>query len=64
MHLLVSDLDAWWRKISSQRLGERYGIRESAAPKAEPWGLMVLYAVDPSGVLWHIAQPTREVAGA
>ena len=59
MHMLVSDLDAWWREISSLRLGERYGIREPAAPKAEPWGLTVLYVVDPSGVLWHIAQPTR-----
>jgi hypothetical protein len=56
------------QEISSLRLGERYGIGEPAAPKAEPWGLTVLHVIDPSGALWHIAQPTRmdptRVAGA
>jgi hypothetical protein len=59
MHMLVDNLDAWWSKIRSLGLGEKYGVMEPAAPKAEPWGLTVLYVVDPSGVLWHIAHPTQ-----
>ena len=27
MHLLVADVDAWWRHVESQRLAERYGVR-------------------------------------
>jgi uncharacterized glyoxalase superfamily protein PhnB len=26
------------------------------APAMQPWGLRVAYVVDPSGVLWHVAE--------
>ena len=58
MHLLVSDVQAWWRTIDALGLASKYGVKSPAPPKDEPWGLTVLYVVDPSGVLWHIAQPT------
>jgi catechol 2,3-dioxygenase-like lactoylglutathione lyase family enzyme len=56
MQLLVKDVDAWWARIAALDLAGRYGVREPAAPKLQPWGLIVAYVVDPSGVLWHIAQ--------
>ena len=27
-----------------------------SAPALQPWGLRIAYLVDPSGVLWHVAQ--------
>lgn len=55
MHLLVSDVDLWWRHLSALDLGSRYQVRAPTAPKLESWGLRVAYVVDPSGVLWHVA---------
>jgi len=56
MHLLVNNLDQWWKHISGLDLAAQYGVREPRAPKLEPWGLRVAYVFDPSGVLWHIAE--------
>jgi hypothetical protein len=55
MHMLVSDVDLWWRHIAALDLGSRYAVRPPTAPKLEPWGLRVAYIVDPAGVLWHVA---------
>ncbi|MEX3916185.1 VOC family protein [Paraburkholderia sp. BR10872] len=60
MHLLVNDVDAWWSRIDALDLAGRYGVEAPRAPKLEPWGLMVTYVFDPSGVLWHIAQMTED----
>ena len=59
MHVLVSDLDAWWRRIDSLALADRFGVPAPAPPRAEPWGLTVVYVFDPSGVLWHFAEATK-----
>lgn len=56
MQLMVDDVDAWWRHISRLELPARFGIPEPKAPALQPWGLRVAYLVDPSGVLWHIAE--------
>jgi uncharacterized glyoxalase superfamily protein PhnB len=32
---------------------------DPAAPARQPWGLVVAYVVDPSGVLWHIAEQRK-----
>ena len=58
MHMVVDDLEQWWRHIASLNLAERYGVQAPRAPKAEPWGLTVVYVFDPCGVLWHIAAVT------
>lgn len=57
VHLLVTDVDAWWKHIQTLPLTEKYGIGSPKPPRDEPWSLRVLYLQDPSGVLWHIAQP-------
>jgi uncharacterized glyoxalase superfamily protein PhnB len=56
MHLMVDDLDAWWAHIESLRLAEKFGVPAPRPPAMQSWGLRVAYVVDPSGVLWHVAQ--------
>ncbi len=56
MQLMVDDLDAWWAHISALDLPSQFGVPAPKAPAMQPWGLRITYLVDPSGVLWHIAQ--------
>jgi uncharacterized glyoxalase superfamily protein PhnB len=53
MHLLVKDVDAWWRHIESHRLAAKYGVMVQP-PEDRPWGLRDFVLVDPTGVLWRI----------
>ena len=56
MQLMVDDLDSWWDYVESLDLTSRFGVPAPKPPALQPWGLRVAYVVDPSGVLWHIAQ--------
>ena len=56
MQLMVDDLDAWWQRIDSLDLPAQFGVPAPKPPKMQPWGLCIAYVVDPSGVLWHVAQ--------
>src|SRR3954470_7900841 len=56
MQLMVDDVDAWWTHLISLDLPRKFGVPPPKAPAIQPWGLRVAYLVDPSGVLWHIAQ--------
>lgn len=56
MQLVVEDLDAWWEHITALDLSGRFGVQPPKAPAMQPWGLRIAYVVDPSGVLWHVAQ--------
>jgi uncharacterized glyoxalase superfamily protein PhnB len=47
---------AWWDHLASLDLTARYGVK-TLPPKQEDWGL-VAGVIDPSGVLWRIAQST------
>src|SRR5580704_4049742 len=60
MHVLVEDVDAWWRHIDSLALPRQFDVLPPGPPRVEPWGLTVAYVFDPSGVLWHFAQVTAE----
>lgn len=60
MHVLVEDVQAWWRHIDSLALSRQFNVPPPSPPRIEPWGLTVSYVFDPSGVLWHFAQATRE----
>lgn len=51
MHVLVTDVDQWWRHISGIDLSARYGVK-TLRPKQESWG-MVAGVVDPCGGLWR-----------
>jgi uncharacterized glyoxalase superfamily protein PhnB len=54
MQLMVDDLDAWWKE--SLELSKQFGVPSPKAPAMQSWGLRVAFVVDPSGVLWHVAQ--------
>ena len=56
MQLMVDDLDAWWAHVSSLGLPARFGVPAPKPPTVQPWGLRTAYVIDPSGVLWHVAQ--------
>ena len=56
MQLMVDDLDAWWSHIETLDLETEFGVPAPRPPEMQPWGLRVAYVVDPSGVLWHVAQ--------
>jgi uncharacterized glyoxalase superfamily protein PhnB len=55
MHMLVEELDAWWRHVETQGLASRYDVY-AEPPADRPWGLRDFVIVDPTGVLWRIAQ--------
>jgi catechol 2,3-dioxygenase-like lactoylglutathione lyase family enzyme len=56
MQLMVDDLDAWWAHIEALDLPGRFKVKAPSPPAMQPWGLRIVYVVDPSGVLWHIAE--------
>jgi len=55
MHLLVEDVDAWWRQVQAQDFIAKYGVRVEP-PAERPWGMRDFVIVDPTGVLWRIGQ--------
>lgn len=63
MHMLVEDVESWWRHVSSQRIGEKYGVRVTP-PDDRPWGIRDFTVDDPTGVLWRIGQDMENNIGA
>lgn len=61
MQLMVDDLDAWWVHIAALDLPAGYGVPAPKPPALQPWGLRIAYVVDPSGVLWHVAERRPDV---
>jgi len=55
MHLLVKDVETWWAQVQEAQLTERFGAR-LIPPQNQPWGMRDFIVIDPSGVLWRIAQ--------
>jgi catechol 2,3-dioxygenase-like lactoylglutathione lyase family enzyme len=55
MHMLVQDVEAWWQRVVSQKLSERYGVM-AQPPEDRPWGIRDFVLNDPTAVLWRIGQ--------
>ncbi|MNF73671.1 hypothetical protein D3C84_556780 [compost metagenome] len=55
MHLLVQDVESWWRMVRDSGVIERHGVR-AIPPQDQPWGMRDFILFDPSGVLWRIGQ--------
>jgi catechol 2,3-dioxygenase-like lactoylglutathione lyase family enzyme len=60
MQLMVDDLDSWWEHFSALDVTAEFAVPAPKAPAMQPWGLRVAYVVDPSGVLWHVAQRRQD----
>lgn len=59
MHLLVPDVEAWWRHVVAQDIAGTYGVRV-LPPEDRPWGIRDFCVDDPTGVLWRIGQAIEE----
>jgi catechol 2,3-dioxygenase-like lactoylglutathione lyase family enzyme len=55
LHLLVEDVDAWRAKLQELRIAEKYGIKVTEVER-QPWRMRDFVVLDPSGVLWRIAE--------
>ena len=55
MHMIVADVDAWWRHVEAAGISAKYNIK-AEPPEDRPWGLRDFILVDPTGVLWRIGQ--------
>ena len=57
MHLLVENVDDWHAHVLRAGIAERFGVIVGT-PRDQPWAMRDFALVDPSGVLWRIAQNT------
>ncbi len=58
MHILVEDLDAWWKHVEASGVAPKYGVNVTGI-ETQPWKMRDFCLVDPSGVLWRIGQNTK-----
>jgi uncharacterized glyoxalase superfamily protein PhnB len=57
MHLLVEDVDAWWANVQEKQIAPKYRV-SILPPEQRPWKMRDFVLIDPSGVLWRIAENT------
>lgn len=55
MHLLVEDVEAWWRRIIESGVAVKYGTKVTNI-ELQAWKMRDFCVIDPSGVLWRIGQ--------
>jgi len=55
MHLLVEDIEQFHSRLKNSTIEEKYKTQISDIKK-QPWGMYDFIVIDPSGVLWRIAQ--------
>ena len=61
MHLLVENVDDWYRHVMASGVVEKFGVRIEP-PQDRPWAIRDFPLTDPTGVLWRIGQniPKRD----
>jgi hypothetical protein len=55
MHLLVTDVEAWWSHVQARGIVAKYGVF-AEPPEDRSWGLRDFPIANPTGVLWRIGQ--------
>ena len=55
-HVSARSRERVGQRIVSLDLPGRFGGQPPKPPTMQPWGLRIPDVVDPSGVLWHVAQ--------
>lgn len=58
LHLSVADAQACFEQVHALIQSKNFPGARVTAPKQEPYGALVTYVWDPSGVLLHLAQWT------
>ena len=62
LHFMVDSAQDWYEHFMSVKLEEKFEGTRVAAPKLQPWGLLITYVWDPAGVLLHFAENPNEKA--
>jgi hypothetical protein len=57
MHVLVEDVEAWWKHVQASGVVATYGVKCTDIV-AQPWRMKDFCLADPAGVQWRIAQNT------
>lgn len=52
----VDDAAEWWRLINDLIVRDKFDTIRVKPPKEEPWGSIITYCWDPSGVLLHFSE--------
>ena len=56
LHLTVEDAQAWYRHVSDVLRRDKFLDARVQPPKLQPYGALVTFVHDPSGVLQHLCQ--------
>ena len=56
LHLTVEDAQAWYQHVSSALQTKRFPGARVRRPAQQPYGALVTFVHDPSGVLLHLCQ--------
>lgn len=56
LHLTVADAQAWYHHVSAALRGNAFPEARVQPPKLQPYGALVTFVHDPSGVLLHLCQ--------
>lgn len=60
LHFWVEDAREWYAYLNELKLEQRYPGVKITAPVVTPWGWLISYVADPSGVKLHFAEPHSE----
>jgi len=56
LHVTVADAQAWYEHVSAVLSGNRFPGARVHPPKLQPYGAIVTFVHDPTGVLLHLCQ--------
>lgn len=56
LHLTVEDAQAWYQHVSSVLRDKKFPEARVQPPKRQPYGAIVTFVHDPTGVLLHLCQ--------
>lgn len=58
MHILVEDANSWFSHVKDSQIEQNFSCKVTELIE-QPWGMREFCVIDPSGVLWRIAQNIR-----
>lgn len=56
LHLTVEDASAWYQHIATVLASNQFPAARVQPPKPQPYGALVTFVHDPTGVLLHLCQ--------
>ena len=60
LHFWVEDARAWYSYLNELKLEQRCPGVKITSPVVTPWGWLITYVADPSGLKLHFAEPHSE----